>query len=87
MEFWDLNLREVNLIIEGHEKDQENKDVRMRRGWFIQYRVAGVKNVKESALWPMAMDERKIQEVKRRNIENYDKIKEFANLQGKPKEK
>ena len=79
-EFWNLDLREVNLIIEGHEKAIEQSDIRMRRGWLYLYRSAGVKEAKESQLWPMLIDQKRIEEIKRRNIAEFDKIKEFAQM-------
>lgn len=86
VEFWELSLYEVNLIASGHEDYQDSQDLRMRKGWLVQYRIAGVKGVKESQLWPLKADARKLAEVKRRNIEEYDNIRKFAELKGKPKE-
>jgi hypothetical protein len=79
-------LKEINAIAHGHSKAQEKADIRMRRGWMVFSRSMGNKQSKEENLWPMQIDLDYIEEVKQRNYEHFDSIKEFANLKGKPKQ-
>lgn len=83
-DFWELSLKEINAIAHGHKKAVQKMDYRMRRTWAVIYKAFG-SNVKEETLWPLDIDFERLEEVKERNIRDYDLIKKFADLKGKPK--
>jgi hypothetical protein len=55
-DFWELTIRQCNLMAEGVRKHREMDDLRMRRGWFNIMRSMGSKVRDERQLWPLQID-------------------------------
>jgi hypothetical protein len=84
-EFWELTIRQCNLIASGVKKRQEMQDVRMRRGWKLVMSSMGSKIRDEKILWPLEIDIIHAEMKKNESITAVPELMEFANktLNGK----